>query len=585
MRILSVLGLLVSTGVAWATTPTYTRFMCNSTTLPCAGGSLSAWAGAPHVYDVDRPVRVYAPTQNPRNQLVVFLHGCCGDRASDVTQNDDVNQNGFLTQAVSAGYHVIALDYDNTRESVTGLPASYVADDHLGGTMDALCGCNSDCYAQLYELYWHGTAAPGLRPAGAPAMAVEESIDKRLLVALTALYNHNGGLTSYDHAGDWAQFLLGKPGTFTGVDYTKVVIAGHSLGSNVAGYIAKQTAVARAVLFAGAADTLDREPPVWPWGYDNNRGVSASCSWHASPLTSPAWVTTDSLDGSGTDWHTGLSSIFALRGACDQAMINLQHDDDACWSPPAVCNNGRDRQAHGPFDPAGVYHPDCRVARHTWDKIGLQTMHQGGGGCAGDGYGDLQGHSSPWCHRHGLILGTTDAAGACVAGSYCGAGHSSVLGGQTSPSTATCSDSNVGVCEVSDPTGFAQLQRAWCYVLLEPTNSSSQVVSEVCDGRTCVDLLSDANHCGACGNSCPGGEVCVGGSCVCGTTGHTCAAHEICTGGTCQCTIPDSCGACGHLCDPGFLCTSANSCCEQCYCNGTFYNACEGTSLCLNLCG
>lgn len=35
--------------------------------------------------------------------------------------------------------------------------------------------------------------------------------------------------------------------------------------------------------------------------------------------------------------------------------------------------------------------------------------------------------------------------------------------------------------------------------------------SEACCGDVCVDTNTDANNCGSCGNSCPGG--CVNGSC------------------------------------------------------------------------
>ena len=72
-----------------------------------------------------------------------------------------------------------------------------------------------------------------------------------------------------------------------------------------------------------------------------------------------------------------------------------------------------------------------------------------------------------------------------------------------------------------------------------------------CSGE-CVDLDSNANHCGACGNACGAGQVCDGaGSC-----------SESCPGGTTPCngecvdlgSSADHCGACGNACGPSETC-------------------------------
>jgi hypothetical protein len=124
-------------------------------------------------------------------------------------------------------------------------------------------------------------------------------------------------------------------------------------------------------------------------------------------------------------------------------------------------------------------------------------------------------------------------------------------------------------------------------------------------GGVCLDLQTDVNNCGACGNVCPeaqpGFDVgCAGGNCFfmrepacaeglsscngvcvnrqtdpanCGLCGNVCAAGEICFGGLCarehRCDTgltncndvcvdllidPANCGICGHVCAAGEIC-------------------------------
>jgi hypothetical protein len=110
-------------------------------------------------------------------------------------------------------------------------------------------------------------------------------------------------------------------------------------------------------------------------------------------------------------------------------------------------------------------------------------------------------------------------------------------------------------------------------------------------GGVCVDLNSNANHCGTCGNSCPADKVCIGGACSCppgfvscgnncvdistdvnncGACGFNCPPGKICVGGVCS-TCPSglvdcsgacvdiqtsaaNCGACGNTCPTGYAC-------------------------------
>jgi hypothetical protein len=116
-----------------------------------------------------------------------------------------------------------------------------------------------------------------------------------------------------------------------------------------------------------------------------------------------------------------------------------------------------------------------------------------------------------------------------------------------------------------------------------------------CSGH-CVDLKTDAAHCGTCGQHCPPGQVCVngkcqvhcatgqancGGACVslgsdaanCGACGNVCAPGDVCSNGQCTTTCepglvqcgaacvalasdPSNCGACGTTCAPGSRCVN-----------------------------
>jgi hypothetical protein len=56
-----------------------------------------------------------------------------------------------------------------------------------------------------------------------------------------------------------------------------------------------------------------------------------------------------------------------------------------------------------------------------------------------------------------------------------------------------------------------------------------------CGGVSCVDLQSDTQNCGTCGDACPAGDVCQAGSCVTApcSSGLACAGGDTCCGGSC----------------------------------------------------
>lgn len=71
-----------------------------------------------------------------------------------------------------------------------------------------------------------------------------------------------------------------------------------------------------------------------------------------------------------------------------------------------------------------------------------------------------------------------------------------------------------------------------------------------CD-NTCVDIRTESNNCGYCGNACPAGQFCLNGNCM-----KTCSAGQTsCPGGCFDLRKdPDHCGTCNNDCPAGLLC-------------------------------
>lgn len=81
--------------------------------------------------------------------------------------------------------------------------------------------------------------------------------------------------------------------------------------------------------------------------------------------------------------------------------------------------------------------------------------------------------------------------------------------------------------------------------------------------ETCVNIMTDPNNCGDCGNQCAEGEVCEQGTCK--EVSQNC--EDTCTGPNMTCcnnecvnimTDNDNCGGCGNKCESNEICNNGN---------------------------
>jgi hypothetical protein len=89
----------------------------------------------------------------------------------------------------------------------------------------------------------------------------------------------------------------------------------------------------------------------------------------------------------------------------------------------------------------------------------------------------------------------------------------------------------------------------------------------------CLDLANDPNHCGMCGNACPGtiSDGCAGGQCRCGG-GPVCGGlSDACVGGECRCGSGPACS--GPLSD---RCSGGSCLCGQVSCDPQLADHCGG---------
>lgn len=177
----------------------------------------------------------------PKNQLFVFLAGTGG-----VAFNyQEINNTG-----ADLGFHSVNLNYPNDE------------------AVNTLCspGFDLNCYSNVRLEIKDGTDRTPLVNVNRP-----NSIENRLIKLLIRLQN----LSPNDN---WGQFLNGD----STINWSKIVISGHSQGGGHAGIIGRYHSVVRVVMFA--------------W-HDFSGVANAPANWIALPNTTPNASTPDKFRG------------------------------------------------------------------------------------------------------------------------------------------------------------------------------------------------------------------------------------------------------------------------------------------------
>ncbi|GGK88232.1 hypothetical protein JOE58_000970 [Curtobacterium luteum] len=202
----------------------------------------------------------FAARTNADGPMLLFL---------PATRAKPAQYQRFLAAALQDGYHVLGLDYWN-----------------LGKTLSGTCEADARCYGQVQRNRFDGS-----RPSQFSQVTPAGSIVSRLRNAIEYLDDH-------DPDGGWGRFVDAREG----IDWSDVVVAGHSQGGGEAAYIGHIRTVRGVLMFSSPVESLGavhaawmdrpgRTPVTRMYAIDDRAdefGPRIRGSWHALGLTGPS---------------------------------------------------------------------------------------------------------------------------------------------------------------------------------------------------------------------------------------------------------------------------------------------------------
>jgi hypothetical protein len=316
---------------------------------------------------------------------------------------------------------------------------------------------------------------------------------------------------------------------------------------------------------AGGTDCNDAEPAVNPWAMEICNGVDDNCNGDADEVLDAAnthgCVTDPTCSTSGSrcrvDFTNTLHHCGGCRHECNPGTTLVA---DACMAGTCACTtNGNVPCAVGDTccvnDSTGmpVRFPGC---------FDTETALHNCGGCGNV----CDTTTADMCVGGRCVCGAT--GNACTAGQTCCGGACVNLGtdplhcGRCTTACGARTVCNAGVCGCDDATAHGD-----CTGVGGPGADIGMPGGNGCE----TDLLTDANYCGTCGQSCVDEHVQTG-SCIAGA----------CTITSCQPTYADCNMSGGNGCETSLRTTTTCGTCTT-NCNGIVANAaatCSATGTC-----
>lgn len=232
----------------------------------------------------------------------------------------------------------------------------------------------------------------------------------------------------------------------------------------------------------------------------------------------------------------------------------------ACTFSPPITGCGDPCSASMPC-PAGLY---CGPDGTCTADCSASVACPNGAMCTADGHCEGGGLDAGVCTVSGCG-DTCSASSPCPTGLYCAAnGHC----------TQDCSGSspcrNGGIC-TSDGRCIGASGDAGA-------GHNCPRTTEVDCGSGCINVLSDPNNCGSCGNACLPSQVCSVGRCMAGCTARQTDCNRSCVDLS---TDSMNCGMCGHACPNNLVCAAGSCGCTTI--SGSSHGLTECSMECVNL--